>query len=44
MLYADTPDFSGAESKLERLRTMVASSDPILTRIEALMRRRKALA
>ena len=44
LLYADEPNFEQGEAQLSRLKEMVAESDPILTRIEALIRRRKALA
>lgn len=44
ILYAERPDFAEVESKVKALRPLVAISDPILLRIDSVLRRRKALA
>ena len=43
-IYSEQPDFAAAEAKIERLKSLVATGDPILLRIDSVIRRRKALA
>ena len=43
-IYSEQPDFTAAEAKIERLKSLVATGDPILLRIDSVIRRRKALA
>ena len=43
-IYSEQPDFAAAEAKIERLKSLVATGDPILLRIDSVIRRCKALA